>query len=107
MKTAKFIIAAVIAAASIPALAGSATGKVTGIIVTVGVVIFSVENQPNLPACAVARAYAIDGSTSDGKNTLAFVLSAASQGKPITVVGRGNCSLTGDRETVLYVGAGY
>ncbi len=87
--------------------AGTGYGKVKSILVTVGAIIFSIESPLNLPGCAVGDGYAIDGSTSDGKNTLALVLSAASQGKPIHVVGRGTCGVTGDRETVLYVTVGY
>ena len=107
MKELKIAIAALAAAISFSASSGTGSGKVTGIIIVPGAVIFTVESPLNIPACSSAGEYAIDGSTSDGKNTLAFVLSAASQGRSVSVMGSGNCSLLAGRETVLYVGAGY
>jgi hypothetical protein len=106
MKELKFSIAALATTISVSALAGTGTGKVTGIIVG-PTLIFSVENSHNRPTCAVSGEFTIDGSTPEGKNTLALILSAASQGKSITIVGSGKCTETGIRESVSYVAISY
>ncbi|MCR6475460.1 hypothetical protein NU688_04765 [Variovorax sp. ZS18.2.2] len=99
----KSLIPAMMIAASLPALAGSANGRVNLIAVQPGVIVIEIANQVDRPACATMTGFTIDGSSSEGKNTMALALAAASQNKSISVTGKGVCTLTGNRENIAYV----
>lgn len=100
----KYLIAIAATISSFSVFAGSALGKINTIYVQPGAVVLDVQNQISRPACATIPGFTIAVDTAQGKATLALLLSAASQSKSITVAGSGVCSLTGNRETILYIG---
>jgi hypothetical protein len=85
--------------------AGSSTGTVTQIMVVTGdVVTFSAGVHQGKPACSTAADdWALSLTTASGKAMYALLLSAQSQGKPITVLGTQACTAWPDRETPQYI----
>jgi len=88
---------------------GSSTGKVQSINVEQGAVfMFSAGTHNNKPACStVGNDWAVSLATADGKAMYAMVLSAASQGQTVSVVGTNGCNVWPDRETPMYMWVNY
>lgn len=107
MKTIKYAIVVMVSAffnSSVFA-AGSSNGLVTYLFIhSPGVLMFQVgAGQTSPAACSTTQQWAIDASTTAGKGMFALLLSAQSQGLPVTVIGRDVCDVWGDRESPLYV----
>lgn len=70
-----------------------------------GLVLVTTDGQRlGTPTCALGSPYrfVIDATTPAGKVQLAGLLSAHAAGKPVRIVGTGNCSLYSDSETISY-----
>ncbi|MBI3560770.1 MAG: hypothetical protein HY080_03545 [Gammaproteobacteria bacterium] len=91
-----------------PVLASGSTGTVDAMTAHTGdAILFSAGTHTGKPTCSTAgEEWAITLSTSAGKAMYALLLSAQAQGKTVTVVGAGSCSVWPDRETVLRVSIG-
>lgn len=89
-----------------PACAGSAAlGNITQFTAN-QTVFFLVTNgtRSGAPACAAAISrWAIDISTNGGQAMAALVMSAQAQGKLVSVIGNGTCSVWGDTETADHI----
>ncbi len=101
----KLLCALLLAAVQLPAsAAGNSTGTVSYLFVhDPGVLMFAAGTQTTPIACSTQGQWAVDLSTTMGKNIYAMLLSAQSQGQTVTVAGSGVCSAWGDREKPLYV----
>jgi hypothetical protein len=70
-----------------------------------GLVLVTTDGQRlGTPNCALGSPYrfVIDATTTAGKVQLAGLLAAHATGKPVRIVGTGNCSLYSDSETISY-----
>jgi hypothetical protein len=78
-----------------PALAGSApSGQLHSFIFAEDgiVLVWSTRAQVGAPSCATTpNRWVIDASTPGGKSVLAGLLSAYALGKPVVILGRGDC----------------
>jgi len=86
-------------------VAGTASGKVTQLMVHGGeLLIFTIETPVNMHPCAtVGGAWAISLSNATGKGMLAMLLSAKAQNLTVYVHGTNNCIDWPDRETPAYL----
>lgn len=108
MKKYFLAIAALIFLISSSAIASYAnSGKVVNIIATpAGNVFFTAGAQVSPPSCSTSNAWAFQvtgANGSGGKAMLASLLAAQAGNKNVFVAGRGNCDISGDRETVDYI----
>lgn len=94
------------------AYAGMGSGKVTKIYAHeknggAGVIMFAVQNHNNAPSQCPGHEWAFDVNTDQGKAMYSLLLAAASQGKPVTVKGAGDCAAWGDRERPIWIMVDY
>ena len=95
--------------------AGVGTGKVVEIYAHekgdgVGLIIFQTQENTDKAACSTAiegKEWAFRADTDQGKAMYALLLSAASSGKEVIVVGKGDCNDWGDRERPKYIRVKY
>lgn len=97
---------------SIPALAGTGSGLIRDIVVNPGgTVTFRLDVLVGGPHCGSKQNFpndfAFDGSTAEGRSKLAVLISAANAKKNVYVIGTGNCSAWGDRETASTIKVDY
>jgi hypothetical protein len=89
--------------------AGNVSGTVGSYIVSSGyskVFLHVNGTSSGQPVCSGGGDWAIDlagTNPAGGKAALAAIIAASIQGKTITVIGTGDCSVWGDRETVSYI----
>lgn len=85
---------------------GTSGGAVLSIYTTAyGQVFVSTAAVATQPACSI-YGWAIDlngSAATGGKAMLATLMWAQATGKQVTIVGKGNCDVWGDRETVIAV----
>lgn len=70
-----------------------------------GIVLVSTDGQRlGTPNCALGSPtrFAIDATSTAGKIQLAGLQSAHASGKPVRIIGTGNCSVYSDSETISY-----
>lgn len=103
-------LAAILMAGSVlmPATPASASTANSGLVtnVLVGGQFFFYQNgsHTGLPSCSQSGGrWVIDTSTAIGQIMAANVMTAYASGRPIIVVGTGNCNLDGWDETVSYI----
>ncbi|MGF1863698.1 hypothetical protein L4D15_00270 [Enterovibrio norvegicus] len=94
------------------AQAGTGSGKITRIYAHeknggAGVIMFNVQNHVNPPASCPGHEWAFDANTDQGKAMYSLLLAAASQGKPVTVMGTGDCAAWSDRERPAWIMVDY
>ena len=92
--------------------AGNGSGKVTRIYAHpkhngAGVIMFAVQNHTNPPSDCPSHEWAFDANTDHGKAMYSLLLSAAAQGKPVTVIGAGDCKAWSDRERPSWIMVDY
>lgn len=88
------------------ATAGEGGGRITKLMpgLNAGAVIFTTETHTNKPACSTqANDWALSVNTEGGRAMYALLLSAASTGKTINVVGKNDCSVWADREAPYWI----
>ncbi|AXI01489.1 hypothetical protein [Aquirhabdus parva] len=85
--------------------AGEGGGRVTVVYAhESNIAIFATETHTNMPACSQSgNEWALSLATTAGRAQYALLLSAAAQGKQVTVSGRNDCTAWGDRETPSYI----
>lgn len=88
-----------------PANAGNQTGTVITVVsATDGKTIVSLTGtHVNNPACSSTGRWAFDHTTASGQALLADLLTGASTGKTIQIVGTGACTSWSDSEDARYV----
>jgi hypothetical protein len=94
------------------AMAGDGSGKVTRIYAHekgsgAGVIMFAVQNHITPPSTCPGHEWAFDANNDQGKAMYSLLLSAAVQGKSVTVKGAGDCSAWGDRERPSWIMVNY
>lgn len=103
----KFILSIVLLAAAQPAFCGTSYGQVQNYLVSrSGKLFFFTGTTEGGPACGGSGHWAVDltgANAAGGKAILAAVISAYVTGKPVRVIGVGNCDVWGDRESVDYI----
>lgn len=92
-------------------LAGTGSGKITTTYAhdknnSEGIVIFNVENHTSPPSCS-GNEWAFDLNNELGKAMYSLLLSAATQGKTVTVGGTHDCNAWQDRERPLWIRVDY
>lgn len=87
------------------AFAGNSNGQVTHVMAHASeIIIFEAGSHTGKPACSTSgEGWALSLSTNSGRAMYALILMARAQGKTINVLGTGNCSAWGDRETPVYI----
>ena len=94
-------------------IAGSGSGKITMLHVDArngygedGVVMFTIENRTNAPACATVGPvpqWAFSLETASGKAMLSLLLSAEARDMPVKVEGFDDCAVWPDRERPKFI----
>lgn len=85
---------------------GTGSGTISFILPTAyGQVFFKTTNAQSQPACSTQGwAFDLTGANAiGGKAMLATLLTALAAGKQVNIVGKGNCDVWGDRESVDYL----
>lgn len=85
---------------------GTGSGTVSFILPTAyGQVFFRTTNAQSQPACATQGwAFDLTGTFSNGgKAMLSTLLTALAAGKQVNIIGKGNCDVWSDRESVDYI----
>ena len=108
----KILLFLIFGVASFSVLAGDGSGKITRIFAhekngTEVVIMFNVENHSNPPASCPNNEWAFDANNDLGKAMYSLLLSAAAQGKSITVKGSGDCKAWPDRERPVWIMVDY
>lgn len=102
-----FLTAALTVVVQMPAHSGGiGSGTVSFILPTAyGQVFFRTTNAQSQPGCATEGwAFDLTGAVSNGgKAMLSTLLTALAAGKQVNIVGKGNCDVWGDRESVDYI----
>jgi hypothetical protein len=107
-----WLILVLLASSFQTAEAGTGGGLVTSLLVHAyggngsGTVMFETENNSNKAACSTVgqgSAWAVSLEHEYGRAMYALLLSAKAQGKPISVIGEGDCAAWGDRERPAYI----
>ncbi len=102
-----FAIAAIAIGFSAPAVAGKAVGEVN-LVYTQGDLIFASISNYNCATvadacgCSTTGEFALDSTTTDGKNLYAMFLTARALGATVAVTGLGTCDVKSDREDIKY-----
>jgi hypothetical protein len=90
-------------ASSLAMAGGVGTGRITTLLTmpnNTNLIFFATEVHSGKPSCSTAgNEWAFDMTAPGSRQTFLLLLSAQAQGLPISVVGTGLCSLSGDRET--------
>lgn len=93
-----------IAFASLPAFSGDSNGLISNPLVQDGVFMFGAGTHNKKPVCStVGDGWAFDANVSAGRSMQALIMLAFALGKPVTVIGSGDCKAWGDRERPAYV----
>lgn len=98
-----FAIAISLAFVSV-ASAGSGADKVTKILIHKNnVALVRLETSSDQPSCATVPEFAINLDTSGGQSQYSSLITALLNEHSVFILGDGNCSIWGDRETVRSV----
>jgi hypothetical protein len=85
---------------------GVGTGNISFILSnSSGQVFFRTTTAQSQPTCST-EGWAFDmngGNAVGGKAMLALLIAAQAAGKQVSIIGKGNCDVWGDRESVSYV----
>ena len=96
-------------------IAGDGSGKITRILShtkmvngeNIGVIMFNVAVHTDPPVDCPGHEWAFDANDGNGKAMYSLLLSAAAQGKPVTVKGTGDCQAWQDRERPYWISIEY
>lgn len=92
-------------AASTPCWASQQTGTVQSYAIgtSASSAVIVSGSRTAMPACATDSSWAVDGSTSNGAQLMAAIMTAKTTGRSVVVVGTGACDPNFPRETVAYI----
>lgn len=88
-------------------IAGDGGGKILGIVADEGVAHIRTAVHNNPPPCAPLQGgiaeWSLSTVTGEGKAKYALILMAFAQNRPISIKGKNDCSVWGDREAIGFV----